>query len=116
MTRVRRHKDGYIDQIACGVCGAVIATFGPSGPEPYSAREVEPGKTVYVFPGVLQRNNLYTEVTLRMDNGDRHVTHICTRCAVEQRRNLAVLQGLHDGDIEDLRQAEGMAAPSVRRL
>jgi hypothetical protein len=113
--RIRRHRDGYIEEIACGVCGTVIASFGPAATEPFSAREVEPGKVVYVYPGTLLRNNLYREVTLRMSDGGRHVTHLCSRCGLEQV-SLDQFQELYEDDLEDLVRSEGMVRETADLL
>jgi hypothetical protein len=68
-------------QVLCKRCGIEIAGMVGEG-----------RKMRFVYHG------LYREVKMLMDDGSRHVTNVCSKCAVGVD-DVALLQALHDADM-----------------
>jgi hypothetical protein len=79
---VARDDNGVVTGLLCKICGAPIArTTG--------------GRFTRL-------THDYAELEILFEDGNRHITCICTRCLPKARKNPDILDALYEADIADM--------------
>lgn len=123
MTKLTRpkyvtYKNGEINAIYCKSCGTKIRGLVPD--EHHESSEVRGNKIVIRERLILACLPNYTEVTLEVRDADgktgKHVTPLCTDCAVLLETDAELAADVYDCDIDQLAAEAGVArGPSLKK-
>ena len=102
MSHISRDR-GAVTEIRCKLCLTPIqGLVEHDHPDLTKTRKMADGTILRQTHLVLRPNAMYDEMTLLMDDGSRHVTHICKQCKAKNLP-LEVITRLMQMDIDELR-------------
>src|SRR5438445_12783054 len=96
--------EGSIKEVRCKVCGAIIKSL-QERLDLTKDRRLADGTIVRQVYMILEANALYKELTLLLDNGDKHITHLCSSCVSTVKNDFDRLTELMGQDIAEDRKS-----------
>ena len=93
-----KKSHGVLEELFCKVCGTTIGSLIVS--DRFRESKVINGKIVIFERLVFAQTPMYKDVTLEMDNGSAHATHLCKGCA-EKPLDEDTLEAIYAADLQE---------------